>query len=453
MKQLPALPESTRRFLRTGVRRRRRLLVYAFHRWLAQRRLTLAELTPADLQRFLARPTGVLVARHIRIQYGQLLRPYLLWLYDRGFVRFVPAARRRRPLELTGFASEFIASLVPTLRPATVHRYVYSLRKLYSWLSEHGLQPERLTRAALAPWFQALHTSGLHVVSRFHILIDVRAFLHWLNEQRRMRTAPDELIRKTDIPKLPQYLPRPLTAEADRELQRRLTEADQPGAWALLLMRRTGLRIGELRSLAFHCLRADHQRSLLKVPLGKLNSERLVPLDALAVELIRQLQRAAPHPRDWLVPGYGGARMSYERLHRLLAMYSRDLPDPLRVTSHRLRHTYATEMLSAGMSLPGVMRLLGHRDLHMTMRYAAVTSQTISDEYAQALTRLASKYQLPAPAPSVAPAPDPDELLAQLARWLRNGISSSRRRKALLQRIERVRSEVKRLRTSSRSSP
>jgi len=453
MKQLPALPESTRRFLRTGVRRRRRLLVYAFHRWLARRRLTLAELTRADLQRFLARPTGTLVTPRIRIQYGQLLRPYLQWSYDRGLVRFVPALRRRRPLELTGFASEFIASLVPTLRPATLHRYVYSLRKLYSWLNEHGLAPERMTRAALAPWFQALHTSGLHVVSRFHILIDARAYLRWLGDQRRMRTAPDELIRKTDIPKLPQYLPRPLTAEADRELQRRLTDADQPGAWALLLMRRTGLRIGELRSLAFHCLRADQQRSLLKVPLGKLNSERLVPLDAHAVELIRQLQRAAPHPRAWLVPGFGGAQMGYHRLRRLLSMYSRDLPDPIRVTSHRLRHTYATEMLSAGMSLPGVMRLLGHRDFHMTMRYAAVTSQTLSDEYAKALTRLASKYQLPAPAPSAAPAPDPQELLAHLARWLRNHISPSRRRKALLQRIERARSEVQKLRTSSKLSP
>jgi site-specific recombinase XerD len=439
--------------LRTGVRRRRRLLVYAFHRWLARQQLTLAKLTPADLRRFLARPTGILVAPHIRIQYGQLLRPYLQWSYDRGLVGFVPEPRRRRPLELTGVAREFLASLVPTLRPATIHRYTYSLRKLYSWLNAHGLTAERLTRAALAPWFQALHTSGLHVVSRFHILIDARAYLHWLSEQRRMRAAPDELIRRTDIPKLPQYLPRPLTAEADRELQRRLADANEPGASALLLMRRTGLRIGELRSLAYHCIRSDQQRFLLKVPLGKLNSERLVPLDADSVELIRQLQRAASRPRAWLVPGDHGARMSYDRIRRLLTKYSHDLADPLRVTSHRLRHTYATEMLSAGMSLPGVMRLLGHRDLHMTMRYAAVTSETVSDEYAKALTRLASKYQLQAPAPSAEPATEPEDLLDHLARWLRRHISSTRQRKALLQRIERLRSEVQKLRASSNPSP
>jgi site-specific recombinase XerD len=453
MKQLPALPESARRFLRTGVRRRRRLLVYAFHRWLERRQLTLAELTPADLRRFLARPTGILVTLRIRIQYGQLLRPYLQWSYDRGLVRFVPAPGRRRPFELTGLAREFIASLAPTHRPETIRRYVYALRKLYSWLDMQGLTPERLTRAALGPWFQTLHVSGLHVRSRFQILIDARAYLHWLSEQRRMRTAPDELIRRTDIPKLPQYLPRPLTAEADRELQRRVADVNEPGAWALLLMRRTGLRIGELRSLAFHCIRADQQRFLLKVPLGKLNNERLVPLDADSIELIRRLQRAEPRPRAWLVPGFGGTRMSYDRIRRLLTKYSHGLSDPLRVTSHRLRHTYATELLNAGMSISGVMRLLGHRDYHMTLRYAAVTSQTVSDEYAKALTQLASKYRLPAQSSTTPPAMDAEKLLEQLARWLRKHISPHPRLKALLQRIARVRSEVQKLRTSSTPSP
>lgn len=453
MKRLPVLPDSAQRFLRTGVRRRRRLLVYALHRWLARQPLTLAELTPADLRRFLARPTGSLVAPQIRIQYGQLLRPYLQWSYDRGLVGFVPEPRRRRPLELTGWPRDFLASLTPTLRPATLHRYAYSLRKLYSWLNAHSLVPERLTRAVLAPWLQALHTSGLHRVSRCHILIDVRAYLRWLSEQRGMRTAPDELIRRADLPKLPQYLPRPLTTDADRELQRRLAASHEPGASALLVMRRTGLRIGELRSLAFHCLRADQQRALLKVPLGKLNTERLVPLDADTVELIRHLQRSGPRPRSWLVPGLGGAQMSYDRIRRLLAIYSRDLPDPGRVTSHRLRHTYATELLSAGMSLPGVMRLLGHRDFHMTLRYAAVASQTVSEEYANALAQLASKYELRDPAPSAQSATAPEELLDHLARWIRNRISPARRRKALLQRIERVRSEVAKLRISSKRSP
>jgi site-specific recombinase XerD len=453
MKRPPELPPFTRRFLRTGVHRRARLLVYSLHRWLDQRRLTLAELTPDHFRQFLARPHRVRVATKIRFQYGNLLRRYLQWLYDRGLVGFVPEPRRRRPLELPILAREFLTSLAPTHRSSTRRRYVYSLRKLYGWLNARGLEPERLTHSEIAPWFQALHASGLQVVSRSHILIDVRAYLHWLSEQRRMRTAPDELIRRNDLPKLPQYLPRPLTAEADRELQRRLANANEPAAWALLLMRRTGLRIGELRNLEYHCIRADERRPLLKVPLGKLNNERLVPLDASSVELVRRLQSIAPRSRSWLVPGVGGARMSYDRIRRLLKTHSHDLPDAARITSHRLRHTYATELLSAGMSLVGVMRLLGHRDYHMTMRYAAITPENVGDEYAKALTQLASKYRLPARSSNPDFEPDPDDLLEHVARWLRKHTSQHRRLKALLQRIERLRCEVQKLRTPTKHKP
>lgn len=442
MKRPPELPRFAQRFLQTGVSRRTRLLVYALHRWLDRRQLTLAELTPDHFRQFLARPHRVRVATQIRFQYGNLLRAYLQWSSDRGLAGFVPESRRRRPLELPVLAREFLASLAPTHRASTRHRYLYSLRKLYTWLDARGLEPERLTRSQIAPWFAALHASGLQVVSRSHILIDVRAYLHWLSEQRRMRTAPDELIRGNDLPKLPQYLPRPLTAGADRELRHRLANANQPGAWALLLMRRTGLRIGELRNLEYHCLRADRRHPLLKVPLGKLNNERLVPLDASAVELIRRLQSTAPRSRSWLVAGAGGARLSYDRIRRLLKIHSHGLADPVRITSHRLRHTYATEMLGAGMSLPGLMRLLGHRDYHMTLRYAALTPETVSKEYDEALAQLATKYQLPARSPTAESAPEPGRILEDLARLLRKHLSSHQAIRALLKRIARLRHDV-----------
>jgi integrase len=258
-----------------------------------------------------------------------------------------------------------------------------------------------------------------------------------------MRTAADELIRKSDFPKLPHYLPRPLSAEVDHELQRRLAAAEDPTAWALLLMRRTGLRIGELRNLEYHCVRAEERRPLLKVPLGKLNTERLVPLDATSVELIRRLQSAGPLPRSWLVPGAGGARAPYDRIRRVLTTHSRGLPELARITCHRLRHTFATEMLGAGMSLVGVMRLLGHRDYHMTLRYAAVTPEVVDDEYTKALAQLATKYQLPARKPVSDEAPAPHELLDQLSRWLRTHVPSPQPLRALLKRIERLRREIR----------
>jgi site-specific recombinase XerD len=448
-----ALPRIPRGLLRTTANHREHSLVDALHRWLDQQQLTVAELTPDRLRRFLAQPRRARVSRRVRGRYENWLRGYLQWLHDRAVIDFAPAPPRRPAPELPPLARAFLASLAPTHRPRTCEAYIYALRRLHGWLASRGLELERLTRSELAPWLQELHAAGLRPSSRRHILVDVRAYLHWRSEHGRMRTAPDELIRRSDFPKLPQYLPRPLTADADRELQHRLGRSTHPAAWALLLMRRTGLRLGELRGLEYHCVRSDGRCPLLKVPLGKLHNERLVPIDADSVELIRRLQSIEPRSRVWLVPGSGGAPMSADRLRRVLERHSHGLADPARITSHRLRHTYATEMLSAGMSLLGVMRLLGHHDHRMTLRYTAITPETVGDEYARALDRLATKYRLPARPLTPEQASDPDELLDHLSRWLRKHASSRQPLRALLKRIERLRHELASLRSSAGHKP
>ena len=446
------LPPVSRRFLRTARGRRARSVVRALHRWLVRQRLTLAELTPDHLRSFLVRPNSARITSRTSSGYWHLLRDYLQWLHDHGsgLIKFDPEHLRRHPKRLPPLAREFLASLAPTHRPGTCRGYASALRKFHGWLELRELVPQRLTRHEIAPWFQELHAAGLHPNSRRHLLINVRAYLRWLAERQRMRTAPDDLIRTQDLPKLPLYLPRPLTTEADRELQRRFAASKDPNAWALLLMRRTGLRIGELRGLEYHCMRPDERRPLLKVPLGKMNNERLVPIDADSVELVRRLQSLAPRSRAWLVPAPDGRPVTYGRLKETLREYSLDLPDPVRITSHRLRHTYATEMLSAGMSLLGVMRLLGHRDYRMTLRYTAITPETVGDEYNKALAQLAAKYRLPAPPPPTEHETDPALLLQHLSRWLRKHAPSRRPVSALLKRIERLQQEVRDLKSSTK---
>ena len=442
------LPPTAQRFLRTARGQRSHATVCALHRWLDRRTLALADLQPEHLRSFLVRPRGTRVTSRTSALYWGQLRPYLQWLRDHELIGFDPEHLRRHPKRLPPVASEFLASLAPTHRPGTCGGYTTALRRFHGWLDARGLVVERLTRQDIVRWLEQLHAAGLHPSTRVHILLDVRSYLRWLGERVALRTAPDDLIRPRDLPKLPLYLPRPLTTDADRELQRRLADAKEPSALALLLMRRTGLRIGELRALEYHCLRPDERRPLLKVPLGKLNTERLVPIDPASVELVRRLQATAPRPRPWLLPGSGGRMMSRELLCATLATVSRDLPDPVRITSHRLRHSYATEMLSAGMSLLGVMRLLGHRDYRMTLRYTAITPETVGDEYFKALAQLATKYRLPTP-PAPPPAPAPHELLDHLSRWIRKHTPSQPALRSLLKRIERLQHDVQKLKSST----
>jgi integrase len=55
---------------------------------------------------------------------------------------------------------------------------------------------------------------------------------------------------------------------------------------------------------------------------------------------------------------------------------------------HCLRHTFATDMLNAGMRLEVLQQLLGHQDIEMTMRYARITNRTREQEYFKAMDRI-----------------------------------------------------------------
>jgi hypothetical protein len=113
----------------------------------------------------------------------------------------------------------------------------------------------------------------------------VRQFLADITEWGWPTAPARTLIFSRDIPRLAHPLPRYLPPDADRALLGVLSElsATAPArltrlhADALLLIRATGLRIGE-GDLELDCVHEiDGHGSWLKVPLGKLASERMLP--------------------------------------------------------------------------------------------------------------------------------------------------------------------------------
>jgi integrase len=214
---------------------------------------------------------------------------------------------------------------------------------------------------------------------------------------------PRRLVFVSDLPKLPRPLPRYLTPDLDRRLARALeTCRDRLGADALLLARATGLRIGELVDLELDCVHEiPEEGAWLKVPLGKLDTERMVPLDEETVAVIdritahRSLGRPLPHPRtgrptEFLLTHHG-KRVTVWALRDLLTRVAADAGLP-HTTPHQLRHTYATALVNAGVSLQSLMALLGHTSANMSLRYGRLFDATVRAEYERALT--AAKDQL-----------------------------------------------------------
>lgn len=145
--------------------------------------------------------------------------------------------------------------------------------------------------------------------TRLQRLLCLRRLLNDLAAQGH--PLPPGLIIREDFPALPEYLPRPLSPEDDHRLQEELRRKDDLYSNALLLTRITGIRIGECIHLPLDCLRqVGPEQWALHVPLGKLHTERLVPLDSEGLRLLKRILEL----RSMASPGFTRSTGEIQRL-------------------------------------------------------------------------------------------------------------------------------------------
>ncbi|MBW3543938.1 MAG: tyrosine-type recombinase/integrase, partial [Planctomycetes bacterium] len=121
----------------------------------------------------------------------------------------------------------------------------------------------------------------------------------------------------------------------------------------------------------------DSSRMLVIVRQGKGRKDRVVPLSAKLLELLRTWWRAR-RPERWLFPGKpGGGHLTTPAVQRLCQQIRQETGLAKRVTPHTLRHSYATHLLEAGVDVPTIQKLLGHGDLATTARYMHVRSERL----------------------------------------------------------------------------
>ena len=89
-----------------------------------------------------------------------------------------------------------------------------------------------------------------------------------------------------------------------------------------------------------------------------------------------------------------GARMTSAGL-RSLFRYHRQTTGVKMANPHRFRHTFASDMVRAGVSIPALMQLMGHAQIQTTMVYVQVTALDVYQQYARAVTQ----HMRPVPGP------------------------------------------------------
>ena len=314
---------------------------------------------------------------------------------------------RRPPLAhpLAPLFERAVDSLGAALQPGTVRQYRGVVRNFLTYLGTAHPDVCQLDQLRRDPhilgWLARLRsqTPPLATASYILRLVCLRGVL---NELAVMEQKPDlaHLLRREDVPRLPKQLPRPLTAEQDQLLQQELLRRNDLGANVFLLIRHTGMRIGECVDLREDCLRSmGPDQWAIHVPLGKLKTERMVPVDPFVCQLVQRLRffrSLDPLPADGFLLARPGTNQALIRqLRDYLHQVRHSLALPTAIVPHQLRHTYATEMLRSGVSFPAVMKLLGHRSPDMTVRYVQITLTDLQREFLQA--RSQPRYLAPQP--------------------------------------------------------
>ncbi len=291
------------------------------------------------------------------------------------------------------------------LSPNTLSAYSRDLREFSTWLAQtHGEQGwdwNELSRTSIRGYMAHLTRRGLAKRSVARQLSAVRSFYRWMHRDERVEVNPARAVGSPRLPRtLPAYLDR---QQAETLLQHAATRAqsldftDVRNLAMLELFYSSGLRLSELRGIDLQDLDLVSQQVKVR---GKGRKERIVPLGdhaqlALRNYLVKrdaQLQQLGGTKAGRLARGAmflsdRGSRISARAVQHAMVNLLDAVGEGADLTTHSLRHTFATHLVDAGADLRAVQELLGHASISTTQIYTHTSVDRLKKVYRQAHPR------------------------------------------------------------------
>ena len=219
----------------------------------------------------------------------------------------------------------------------------------------------------------------------------LRSFYKYLIEREGFRENP---LREVQLPKMEKKLPIVLSISQVDELltaPNRFERQAQAPVWAaardaamMELFYSSGLRLNEMAAL--NVADVDTFSETVRV-LGKGRKERIVPVGQIALNAIQQYRSEANVHSGPLFVSKLRKRMSARSIWLMLKKHLSQTSIQLRVSPHKLRHSFATHLLDNGADLRSVQTLLGHANLSTTQIYTHVTMERVKEAYDEAHPR------------------------------------------------------------------
>jgi tyrosine recombinase XerC len=285
--------------------------------------------------------------------------------------------------------------------PNTIKAYARDCSEFVAFLTEYyggtTWTWQGVDRLAMRAFMGRLTKRGLSKRSIARALAAVRGFYRYLAINESVDANP---ARAVGTPKaerhLPGYLDRAQIDVLFGIAETRASSgrfADVRNAAMLELFYSTGIRLSELQGLNRQDIDAVSQQ--LKVR-GKGRKERIVPMGDHATRALRNYERK----RDELATSLGGKivrtavfigrtgkRLSVRGVQKIVGAFLEAVAEDAGLSTHSLRHSFATHLLDAGADLRAVQELLGHASVSTTQIYTHTSVERLKEVYRKAHPR------------------------------------------------------------------
>ena len=263
----------------------------------------------------------------------------------------------------------------------TLGAYRNALWKFTEYAAQHGaVNVEDVTRALLRQYAASL-SSELSPGGAHARLRPLKTFFTWLEADELIARSP---MRRVTLPKLPTQL---LPAVGPEEVQRLMRAAGQSrhplrDRALLAVLYDTGVRVSELCGLQCQELQSGGR---LEVKQAKGSRARVVPISRAAVRHVtRYLQDERPEsPLGEVFLCHPDAAMNRNTVKQLLERLCK-VADIEPVSPHAFRRGFAVNYLRNAGDVFSLQRILGHRSLEMTNRYAVLNTEDLRSMHRQA---------------------------------------------------------------------
>ena len=247
----------------------------------------------------------------------------------------------------------------------TVKAYARDVRRFREFLKRRRpsvKRPDQVGREMVVAFALGLRGDAPLTIRRK--LSAIASFYAFLQDTGQITLNP---ARGVPLPKIAKALPACLSDEQVRRLLEAVHTPWHRAVISLLLF--AGLRRSEVAAITLDDLDLETGQLLVR---GKGTKQRVVPLMSVVVEAIREYLSCRPQTKSphLFVSRVGGRPIHGRVVGRMLARVLEEAGlDQEGITPHRIRHTFATQLIRNGVDVRTVHELLGHADLQTTARY------------------------------------------------------------------------------------